>query len=122
MIQALNFAHMLFSPYRNIFSAWPPGSRPLFKMAAILQEHCCWQLKFAIHILCMCKLYFCCIKYVIQLHWFHYFLFFTKNNLYNRTKYKKSDLFCTISAHWYKSLPIISAWGSLSAFLQSAPK
>jgi len=37
MIQASNFAHMLFSPYRNIFSAWPPGSRPFVKMAAKLQ-------------------------------------------------------------------------------------
>ena len=33
-----------------------------------------------------------------------------------------SDLFCTIKAHWYKSMPIISALGSVSAFVQSAPK
>ena len=50
MIQAPNFAHRLFSPYRNIFSAWPPGSRPFFMIEATLQEDCLWQVKFAIHI------------------------------------------------------------------------
>jgi len=49
MIQAPNFAHMLFSPYRNIFSAWPSGSWPFFKMAAKLQEDCLWQAKLHIN-------------------------------------------------------------------------
>ena len=53
---------------------------------------------------------------------FTIFYYLTKNNLHSRKRYAKSDLFCTTSAHWYKSLPIISAWGSLSAFFQKAPK
>ena len=74
MIQAPIPAHMLFNPYSsNMFSTCPSGSRPLFKMATKLQVDCLWQAKFAIHIICMCKLHFCCVKYVIQLHLFHYF-------------------------------------------------
>jgi hypothetical protein len=102
---------MLFSPYRNIFSAYPPGSRPFFKMAAKLQEDCLWQAKFATLISCMCKLYFCCIKHVIQLHLFHYmFYYLTKNNLYNRKNMKWVIYFallrhtginqCRLSRHW----------------------
>jgi hypothetical protein len=143
---------MLFGPCRNIFSTRPPGNRPLFKMATKLQVDCLWQAKFAIHILCMCKLHFCCVKYVIQLHLFHYFLLFDQNQSYcnllhgirinsasclNPIVYQiafnscavcipsggtRSDLFCTTWAHWYKSLSNISAWGSVSAFVQSAPK
>jgi len=72
MIQAPNFAHMLFSPY---------------------------------------------IKYAIQLHLFHYFFIIRlKSTVLTEKKYEKSDLFCTTWAHWFKSLPIISDWGSVSAF------
>jgi hypothetical protein len=73
MIQAPNPAHMLFNPCSNIFSTCPSGSRPFYKMATKLQVDCLWQAKFAIHIICMCKLHLCCVKYVIQLHLFPYF-------------------------------------------------
>jgi len=39
MIQAPNFAHMLFSPYRNIFTPWSPGSRPCMYVQIIFLLH-----------------------------------------------------------------------------------
>jgi hypothetical protein len=122
MIQAPNPAHMLFGPCRNIFSTRPPESRPLFKMATKLQVDFLWEAKFVIHILCMRKLHFVALNMLFSYICFTIFYYLTKTNLYNRTKYEKSDLFCTTWAHWYKSLSNISAWGSVSAFVQCAPK
>ena len=124
MIQAPNFAHILCSPYRNIFSAgqfsrwWPKykktvsdrrNSQSTFYICAYCIYTNANYISNALNVL---------FSYIC----FTIFYYLTKTDVHNRWRYEKTELFCTTRAHWYASLPIIWTSGSVSGFVQSDPK
>ena len=93
-----------------------------------LQVGCLWQAKFAIHIICMCKLHLCSVQYVIQLHLFPYFsiiwlkpIYITEQNMKNVitvfTVFRLlTDFVCVYTYEFWLSLCNI-VWSSIILLL-----